>query len=109
MLNLQFNRIGNFGASALLRPLSGMPTPRLEVLDLSFNGITLDGDVLIDATATQALKVGAATTVRDNKIQVSTDKESKGVADDRAEADQIEGDAVAAHRVAVDAETAKCV
>jgi len=63
---------------------------------------------LATATATQALKVGAATTVRDNKIQVSTDKESKGVADDRAEADQIEGDAVAAHRVAVDAETAKC-
>ena len=57
MLNLQFNRIGNFGASALLRPLSGMPTPRLEVLDLSFNGITLDGDVLIDVVEVVRSKI----------------------------------------------------
>ena len=57
VLNLQFNRIGNFGASALLRPLSGMPTPRLEVLDLSFNGITLDGDVLIDVVEVVRSKI----------------------------------------------------
>ena len=48
VLNMQFNRIGNLGACALLHPLCSLPTPRLELLDVSFNGILLSGDVLTE-------------------------------------------------------------
>ena len=48
VLNLQFNRVGNMGASLLLQPLCRTPAPSLELLDLSFNGVVLEGDVLVD-------------------------------------------------------------
>jgi Ran GTPase-activating protein (RanGAP) involved in mRNA processing and transport len=48
VLNLQFNRVGNMGVSLLLQPLCRTPAPSLELLDLSFNGVVLEGDVLVD-------------------------------------------------------------
>merc|ERR1711865_38780 len=64
------------------------------------------------ATETNTVNDTYATTTDrlDGKFAAAYDPylTAKGLADDRAEADQIEGDAVAAHRVAVDAETAKC-
>jgi hypothetical protein len=51
VLNVQFNRIGDYGACVLLQPLYGMSTtPHLEVLDLSFNGIHISNHEVLNHT-----------------------------------------------------------